>query len=123
MSRVQIPSLAPLFKFDSAQFYIGTDDVQPRCFLQPPYKVVRARGLEPLILAEPDPKSGVSANSTTRATLMPGIENQTGNQLLTGQSITSFWPAASGQSVNRFVRLLTFVPAAIRVSSWRFNYA
>src|SRR5450755_1555242 len=30
--------------------------------------MVRARGLEPLILAEPDPKSGVSANSTTRAT-------------------------------------------------------
>jgi hypothetical protein len=29
--------------------------------------LVRARGLEPLILAEPDPKSGVSANSTTRA--------------------------------------------------------
>ena len=28
---------------------------------------MRARGLEPLILAEPDPKSGVSANSTTRA--------------------------------------------------------
>jgi hypothetical protein len=32
-----------------------------------PYKMVRARGLEPPILAEPDPKSGVSANSTTRA--------------------------------------------------------
>jgi site-specific DNA recombinase len=29
--------------------------------------MVRARGLEPPILAEPDPKSGVSANSTTRA--------------------------------------------------------
>ena len=29
--------------------------------------VVRARGLEPPILTEPDPKSGVSANSTTRA--------------------------------------------------------
>jgi hypothetical protein len=30
--------------------------------------MVRARGLEPPILTEPDPKSGVSANSTTRAT-------------------------------------------------------
>jgi hypothetical protein len=30
-------------------------------------KAVRAGGLEPPILAEPDPKSGVSANSTTRA--------------------------------------------------------
>jgi hypothetical protein len=30
-------------------------------------EMVRARGLEPPILAEPDPKSGVSANSTTRA--------------------------------------------------------
>ncbi len=34
-------------------------------------KVVRARGLEPPILTEPDPKSGVSANSTTRATDNP----------------------------------------------------
>jgi hypothetical protein len=30
-------------------------------------KLVRARGLEPLILSEPDPKSGASASSATRA--------------------------------------------------------
>ena len=30
-------------------------------------RLVRARGLEPLILTEPDPKSGASANSATRA--------------------------------------------------------
>ena len=35
-----------------------------------PGGVVRARGLEPPILTEPDPKSGVSANSTTRATCL-----------------------------------------------------
>lgn len=29
--------------------------------------MVRARGLEPLILSEPDPKSGASASSATRA--------------------------------------------------------
>jgi hypothetical protein len=29
--------------------------------------MVRARGLEPPILTEPDPKSGASANSATRA--------------------------------------------------------
>ncbi len=31
------------------------------------FKVVPGKGVEPLLLAEPDPKSGVSANFTTRA--------------------------------------------------------
>ena len=37
---------------------------------------MRARGLEPLILAEPDPKSGVSANSTTRAYALADDESK-----------------------------------------------
>jgi hypothetical protein len=38
---------------------------------QKPLKnMVRVRGLEPLLLAEPDPKSGASANFATRATLI-----------------------------------------------------
>ena len=32
--------------------------------------LVRAKGLEPSLLSEPDPKSGASANSATRATLI-----------------------------------------------------
>jgi hypothetical protein len=40
---------------------------RPACHPKLQRRMVRARGLEPLILAEPDPKSGVSANSTTRA--------------------------------------------------------
>ena len=38
----------------------------PRHF-SPPQNMVRARGLEPPTLAGPDPKSGASANSATRA--------------------------------------------------------
>src|SRR5450432_2678374 len=69
-------------------------------------KVVRARGLEPLSLAAPDPKSGVSANSTTRASL-----NQRRHSMR-AQNITKFWQAASRQSAD------TMGAASVRLSQF-----
>ncbi len=73
-TKLRIPALARIIRF-RGQF------LEALAMSRPPTRLrrsatkmvevlylVRARGLEPLILAEPDPKSGVSANSTTRAT-------------------------------------------------------
>ena len=44
--------------------------------------MVRVRGLEPLLLSEPDPKSGASANFATRATVWENVLQSTRAQAL-----------------------------------------